>query len=53
MKRLQTFLTENPSYVKCSKQRVANRLRLSIKTVNAFWKTTEFKTLKTNYFNAL
>lgn len=49
MKRLTTFLTENPSYCKVSKEKVAERLGLALSTVEKFWKTETFKNIRKNY----
>lgn len=51
MNRLINFLTENPSYCKVSRAKVAARLGLSINTVNRFWKSEAFKTIKERYNN--
>ena len=53
MKRIENFLTKNPGYCKVSIAKVAERLKLSPKTVKRFWGTECFKTIKSNYFNTL
>jgi len=51
MKRLKTFLTNNPSYVKCGVQRLVKATNLSERTVVAFRKTNDFKILKQQYLS--
>jgi hypothetical protein len=51
MKTLQKFLTDNPGYLKCSAKTVADRLKLSLTTVERFKKTEMFKTMNHNYRN--
>lgn len=42
-------MTENPSYCKVSKAKIAERLGLSPNTVEKFWKSETFKKIRKNY----
>lgn len=49
MKRLITFLTQNPSYVKCGNQKIADATNISINTVARFKRSRQFKALNKEY----
>lgn len=49
MQKVERFLSNNPSYVKCSVKRIANRLKLSEKTVMKFRTTETYKNIRQNY----
>ncbi len=51
MKTLTAFLSSNPSYVKCSNSRIANRTGLKEATVARFKKGQMFAELNKNYRN--
>ena len=52
MKTLKTFLQKNPSFFKCGTERVSKRSGISPNTINRFKRSSEYKTLKTNYLNS-
>lgn len=51
MKRLGSFLKENPSYCKWGNERISNITGISIETVRRFKRTQEFKQMNKNYRN--
>lgn len=51
MKTLTTFLSNNPSYVKCGNTRIAKRTGLKESTVAKFKKTAAFMELAKSYRN--
>lgn len=51
MKTVENFLKTNPSYVKCSADRIANRLHLSVNIVNRFRRTDTYKNIRIAYLN--
>lgn len=51
MKTLTAFLSSNPSYVKCSNEKIAKRTGLKESTVKRFKNTTMFKEINSNYRN--
>jgi hypothetical protein len=53
MKRLETFLSLNPSYTKWGDARLAQKLNLVTSTVTKFKKTAIFKAIKTKYISSL
>lgn len=53
MKRLEQFMTENPSYTKWGNERLATKLNLKVSTVEKFKKSATFKTIKSNYINSI
>lgn len=49
MKKLENFLRENLSYVKCGNERIAKRLNVSVNTVKRFKRSETFKKLNNKY----
>lgn len=49
MKKLETFLRNNPSYTKCGVEKVAERANVAVSTVLRFRKTEIYKSIKENY----
>ena len=49
MKRLEKFLTDKPGYTKWGNARLAEKLKLSERTVKRFKATEAYKTIKDNY----
>jgi hypothetical protein len=52
MKTLSKFLADNPSYVKCSNERIAKRTGLKESTVARFKKGQMFAEMNSNYRNS-
>lgn len=52
MKTLTNFLISNPSYCKCSNERIAKRTGLKESTVKRFKKTLIFSSINNNYRNS-
>ena len=51
MKTLTTFLSSNPSYVKCGNQKISDYTGISTTTIARFKKTKFFKELNRSYRN--
>lgn len=53
MRKIQKFLTEYPSYLKCGNKRLAERLRLSETTIAKFKKTPTYRIMRQQYVSEL
>jgi hypothetical protein len=49
MKKISTFLAQNPSYVRWGSERLAEKANVALSTVNKFKKTEEYKQIKDTY----
>lgn len=51
MKKIEQFLRENPSYIKCGNEKIAKYAKVAMSTVLKFKKTSAFQEIKQTYLS--